>query len=302
MQNVCACGNQTRNQSRTRDVSEGVLFVRLLPLVSGWRIRKDFKFVDAFSSQPWSLSWKANLLPVSAAQSSLKSGGLSGSLERCCVTIFAFHLYSIEYFQATNLLHNEGASLAQFQPLISSSWNNWQARWWNHKRKRRQKNNYCHFKVFVPGVKLPVTSPDWAVVSGEPSPQPKRMLFIDVIARILTPGLIVSLREHEKKINKHQPFPHLECRQQQCSPSHLKEITTLQKLLVADRNSQHIHSLRAGSILSSSPSANPLVQMGNRAFFYVESKMMGWSWWIVDLCFINDHDVVLAIATVRFWF
>lgn len=32
-----------------------------------------------------------------------------------------FHLYSTEYFQAVNLLRKEGATLAQFQPLISSS-------------------------------------------------------------------------------------------------------------------------------------------------------------------------------------
>lgn len=79
------------------------------------------------------------------------------------------------------------------------------------------------------------------------------MFFIDVMARTLIPGLIVSLHEQEKKKNQCQPCPHLKFRQQQCFPSYLKEIPILQKLRVADRHSQHVHSLMAGSILPLSP-------------------------------------------------
>jgi len=113
MQNVCACNNQTRKQSRTRNVSEGVLFVSLLQLVSGWRTRKDPNFWMLFQANP-DLYLEGYSRPLQLRE--LPEDWWALILAIRCVIIYAFHPYSIEYFQAVNLLRNEGASLAHFQP------------------------------------------------------------------------------------------------------------------------------------------------------------------------------------------
>lgn len=97
-----------------------------------------------------------------------------------------FHLYSTEYFQAMNLLQNEGALLAQLQPLISSSWNNWQARWLKPQKKEEAKEKLLAFLSIGTRSKTASDKPTLSVGLWRAFPQPKKVFFIDGMARILT--------------------------------------------------------------------------------------------------------------------
>lgn len=74
MQNVCACGNQTRKQSKTRD-SEGFRGIALCEFAAvGIRLEnQDSKFVETFSSESDLYLRRLTTTGLCSLESSLKS-------------------------------------------------------------------------------------------------------------------------------------------------------------------------------------------------------------------------------------
>lgn len=141
-----------------------------------------------------------------------------------------------------NLPCNEDASLAQFQPLISSSWNNWQARWLKPRKKEDAEEQLLAFQNVCTRNKTTSDKPRLSPGLQRAFPKAKKNALYWYNGKDPHSRFDCFLAwTWKKKINKHQPFSHLKCRWQQCFPSHLKEITTLQKLLIADMHSQGVH-------------------------------------------------------------
>lgn len=180
-----------------------------------------------------------------------------------------------------NLSCNEDASLAQFQPLISSSWNNWQARWLKPRKKEDAEEQLLAFQNVCTRNKT---------TSDKPR---------------LSPGLQRAFPKAKKNAlywyNGRDPHSRFDCFLAWTWKKKSISINPFLTLNVGGSNASHpiwkkslpckscwlltctpkVFTLRAGSILSFFLSFSQPISLEH--FLQVESNIMGWSWWTADL-------------------